>query len=143
MIRYALKCEKAHEFEAWFASSSAFDAQKRDGQVLCPACGSGNVSKRVMAPNIATGARQQSPENSSPKDKATAEAEQLARKLRDYVVSTSDNVGDRFAEEARKIHYEESEARGIYGSASSEEVSSLNDEGIDVYPLPPLPKDRN
>lgn len=143
MIRYALICGKEHEFEAWFASSSAFDAQSRDGRVLCPTCGSSDVSKGVMAPNIATGARKQASEYTLPGGESAPEVEQLARKLRDQVVSSSDNVGPQFAEEARKIHYEETEPRGIYGVATSEEVNSLDEEGIDVYPLPSLPEDKN
>lgn len=143
MIRYTLICKKEHEFEAWFASSSAFDAQNRDGRVLCPICGSSDVSKGVMAPNIATGTREQASEFTLPGGETASEVEQLARKLRDHVVSSSDNVGPRFAEEARKIHYEETEPRGIYGSATTEEVNSLDEEGIDVYPLPSLPEDKN
>ena len=144
MIRYTLICGKKHEFEAWFASSSAFDAQSRDGRVLCPTCGSDDVSKGVMAPNIATSTRSnKTSKYTLPGGETAPEVEQLARKLRDQVVSSSDNVGHRFAEEARKIHYEETEARGIYGVATSEEVNSLDDEGIDVYPLPSLPEDKN
>lgn len=142
MIRYALKCEAGHRFEAWFASSDAFDAQARNGHVTCPHCGSSDVSKDVMAPNIApasSGTQGSEPDMpTNPK-----EAVDLLRKLRKSVEENAEFVGDRFASEARKIHHEEAEARGIYGSASSEEANDLREEGIPVYPLPDLPEDHN
>ncbi len=150
MIRYALRCENSHEFEAWFGSSSAFDLQESSGQVACPQCGSRKVVKGVMAPNIATGAEKKAPRGQSPDDASSRNARPpqgdvaaLARKVRDHVERTSDHVGERFAEEARKIHHKEAEPRGIYGSATSEEVGALKDEGIEFHPLPSLPEDHN
>jgi hypothetical protein len=136
MIRYALKCSEAHEFEAWFASSAACDEQARRGQIVCPHCGSKKVAKGVMAPNIA-------PASGAEKRVAPDEALAMARKLREHVEKNAENVGDRFAVEARKIHYEETESRGIYGSATSEEARELHEEGIAFHPLPALPEDHN
>jgi hypothetical protein len=142
MIHYALRCSEAHEFEAWFASISAFDEQVRRRQIVCPHCGSRKVTKGVMAPNIApaSGAGKRTPQ-----DDAVTPDEALAmrRRLREHVEKTAENVGDRFAAEARKIHYEESEPRGIYGSATAEEATELHEEGVAFHPLPALPEDHN
>lgn len=141
MIRYALRCDRDHEFEAWFASSAAFDDQARRGQVNCPVCGSCKVSKGVMAPNIAVGS---SEAKAGADDTASREeAVALVRKIREHVEKTAENVGDRFAEEARKIHHEEVEPRGIYGSAKADEVAELNEEGVEFHPLPALPEEQN
>lgn len=142
MIRYALRCSEAHEFEAWFASSAAYDAQARRGQIVCPQCGSKNVTKGVMAPNIvpASGGGKGRPQDGA---MTPDEALALRRKLREHVEKSAENVGDRFAAEARKIHYEEAEPRGIYGSATAGEAKELHEEGVAFHPLPALPEDRN
>lgn len=134
MIRYALVCDNEHEFQAWFASSATYDVQSAKGHVSCPHCGSPRVSKSIMAPNVATGKKHQP----APSDVAAA-----ARKIREYVAQTSEYVGPRFADEARKIHNEESGARNIYGSATSDEAKALRDEGVEFSPLPPLPEEQN
>lgn len=139
MIRYALHCEKGHAFEAWFASSAAYDAQARRGQVECPDCGSRRVTKAPMAPNIAPRAPgAPAGEKSAPED-----AVALLRKMREQVMRTSEDVGDRFAEEALKIHHNEVEPRGIYGSATAQEAKELREEGVEFHPLPVLPEDQN
>jgi hypothetical protein len=156
MIKYALVCQKKHAFEAWFQSSAAFDKQAKRGLVTCPDCGSHKVSKAIMSPRVARRDRDDTPRRSKPSAGKTvvpasntapspAAAEMLAmmRKLRDEVTKNADNVGPRFAEEARKIHYEETPARGIYGEASPEEVKALHEEGVECYPLPVLPEDGN
>lgn len=149
MIRYALHCDAGHEFEAWFASSAAFDAQAKRGRVECPNCGSREVEKSVMAPNIATGPRRDGPHETrreadkNPRPRHGDDALAAVRSLREHVVRHSDFVGDRFAEEARKIHYKEVKPRGIYGAASDQEARELREEGVEFHPLPTLPEDRN
>lgn len=152
MIRYRLKCEKRHEFEGWFANSTTFDRQAKRGLVICPKCGSHKVEKALMTPGIAKGAKR--PRNRKPPAPQAAQQEthRLAahgelvaavRKLRAEIESKSEYVGPRFPEEARKIHYEEVPARGIYGEATREEARALSEEGIEFFPLPILPEDQN
>ena len=151
MIRYRLTCPDAHEFEAWFSSSAAYDAQAKAGHVTCPECGSNKVEKTLMAPNVATSRKKEATREkvkaaASPRPVASqmpAEMLEMMRKIRDHVRENADYVGDKFAEEARKIHYEESEARGIYGEATPDEAQALHEEGIAVHPLPLLPEDKN
>lgn len=150
MIRYALRCKKGHEFEGWFKGSADYERQEKRGFVSCPSCGSNKVERAVMAPNVSTRsdeARVQVARTAGPQDVKRAEIHRemtaLMRKLRSEVEKNADYVGPQFAEEARKIHYEEAPARGIYGEASSDDVKSLKDEGIEFYPLPVLPEDQN
>ncbi|MEC9367432.1 MAG: DUF1178 family protein [Pseudomonadota bacterium] len=137
MIRYMLQCEQGHEFEAWFRNSSAYDRQAASRQIACPHYGSTHVSKAVMAPNIAPKA------SSADEAKLRKDALEAVRALRDKVKADSEYVGDRFANEARKIHHEEAPQRGIYGEATSDEVKELSEDGIEVHPLPVLPEDTN
>jgi hypothetical protein len=148
MIRYSLRCNKAHEFSAWFKSSADYDRQEKRGLIICPECGSGKVSKALMAPNVRT-SRSKSAEMTVANSEAATQGDKrrellaLMRKLRAEVEKTAEYVGPRFAEEARKMHFEEVEARGIYGEATLEEARALEEEGIDFYPLPRLPEDNN
>lgn len=133
-------------FEAWFRSSSAYEDQKAAGLVECPHCGSTEVSKAPMAPNVAAKGNTKtdpapavanSVKSVDPKAaELAAEAQKLFSKLRNHVEETCDYVGDKFAEEARKIHYGESEERGIYGESTAEETKELLDEGVEIMPLP-------
>ena len=155
MIRYALRCERGHEFESWFQSSTAYDSQHKRGLVTCPACDSAKVEKAIMAPRIS--GKRKSKNTEAPVTAPTAETtpNQLVmspqerelvtklRELRDHVVKNADNVGTKFPEEARKMHYGETKSRAIYGEASHDEARALADEGVDVAPLPVLPGDRN
>lgn len=134
MIRYTLICDKAHEFEGWFANSSAYDAQRAKGLVECPNCGSSNVSKAPMAPNISRSGK------NTGHDDGLVDA---IRRVRKHVEENSDYVGDRFASEARKIHYQETEPRGIYGEATIKEADELREEGVEFHPLPKLPEEQN
>ena len=150
MIRYRLQCSNGHEFEAWFRSSNSYDRQAKRGQVACPACNVTDVSKAIMAPGLATRSEDaSSTKGASVAQEAAKHAEArreflaLMRKVRREVEANADYVGPKFAEEARKIHYEEAERRGIYGEATSEETRALKDEGIDFLPLPRLPEDQN
>jgi hypothetical protein len=143
MILYTLRCAKNHEFEAWFKDSAAYDAQLAATRVVCPACGSAKVEKAIMAPRLGKkkGARPAS--NDAPAaaktvsvdPRAVAIREQL-RALRREVEGNCDYVGPRFAEEARKIHYGETEARGIYGETSDEEAKELSEEGVGFARVP-------
>jgi hypothetical protein len=153
MIRYNLRCERGHAFESWFQSSSAYDSQVRRRLVSCPSCGSVKVEKAIMAPQI--GRKQQ--EGTAPPQPETAsnvastplmmaqerELRAKLKELRDHVTRNADNVGERFPNEARKMHYGDIEHRPIYGEASPDEARSLIEEGIEVTPLPVLPDDRN
>jgi len=158
VIRYNLVCDRRHEFESWFQNSAAYDKQAKRGLVSCPLCGSAKVEKAIMAPRLAR------------KDKSTpivAPVEQAApapaatpapvamispqekefraklKELRDHLTANADNVGKKFPEEARKMHYGEIEHRSIYGEATPQDAKDLHEEGIEFHPLPVLPDDRN
>lgn len=134
MIRYALMCEKAHAFEAWFRNSSAYDEQVAARDVACPRCGSIKIVKAPMAPSVA---------RSGKSETSDSKAIEAVRRARTEMLKDADNVGDDFAREARKIHYKDAEPRGIYGRASDKEAKALREEGVDFYPLPALPEDHN
>ncbi len=139
MIRFSLLCDKDHEFEGWFSSSKDFDGQSERGLVECPVCGSKQVGKALMAPAVAV-SREDTPRPLA----MDPEKREMMRKLRDMVQTVkqnSEDVGDRFADEARKIHHGEAEARGIIGHASSDDAKSLIEEGIEIAPLPKFPDD--
>lgn len=136
MIRFALRCGQGHEFEGWFKSGAAFEEQHGAGRLECPLCRDRSVDKAIMAPAVA---RSGTAEPSPPPEK-TAKLLAFLRALRAHVEANFEHVGERFPEEARKIHYGEAEARDIYGEASGEEVRGLLEEGIDVRPLPWVPK---
>jgi hypothetical protein len=156
MIRYNLRCDRGHAFESWFQSSSAYESQEKRKLVGCPACGSTKVERAIMAPQIVS---KKSKDNAAPAPAASTEVAAPAstplmmalerelraklKELRDHIVKNADNVGERFPNEARKMHYGDIEHRPIYGEASPEEARSLIDEGVEVSPLPVLPDDRN
>ena len=150
MIRYSLVCEAGHGFESWFPSSDSFDAQVARGLVSCPVCDSVSVVKALMVPSIARSDRgavvPPAPAVEAPTT-LIAEPERhvraMLRALREQVVASSEHVGPRFPEEARRIHYGEAEGRSIYGEASPAEARALIEEGIEVAALPILPDDRN
>ena len=161
MICYALACERGHDFESWFRDSAAYDKQAKRGLVTCPLCGSAKVEKAIMAPRLsATAKKKRSPVAAAapPTEPSTATApaapvamispqEQELRtklkELRDHLTKNADNVGPKFPEEARKMHYGEIEHRSIYGVASPDEAKELSEEGVEFHPLPPLPDERN
>jgi hypothetical protein len=142
-----LSCNREHLFEGWFASSDAFEDQRRNGRLSCPVCGSSEISRRPSAPYVNTGAVAPAQAAGSPSsapgadlanpDMASAPAVlAAARALLRRLGKESEDVGERFAEEARRIHYGESEARNIKGHATRDDVGDLIDEGIMVLPLP-------
>ncbi|WP_332711815.1 DUF1178 family protein [Pelagibacterium mangrovi] len=140
MIQYTLTCEAHHRFDAWFRNADAYDDQAARGILTCPVCNSHRIEKALMAPAVSTGGDTVSLSSGHPDHAKFLEA---MRALRRKMTAEADYVGDKFAEEARKIHYEETEARGIYGEATRDEVSSLIDEGIEFMPLPNLPDEHN
>jgi hypothetical protein len=142
MIRYSLSCEAGHPFEGWFGSSESFEAQKADGSLSCPSCGSTMVDKALMAPAVATSRKKESMRFAA-NVPDHQEAVAAIRKIRKHLTENADYVGPKFAEEARKIHYNETAKRGIYGEASPDEAKALADEGIEFHPLPVLPEDHN
>lgn len=153
MIRYDLKCSQGCEFDAWFKNSAAFDASKAAGQLHCALCGSADVSKAPMAPRVSTSKRS-TPVVAEPMDPdhamagalTTPKDPELTRKLKDlqdYLDKNSDDVGAKFAEEARKIHYGETDSRQIHGVASLEDARELTEEGVSIAPLPLLPRNGN
>ncbi len=145
MIRFDLRCRRDHQFEAWFRDNAAYEAQAAAGDLSCPVCGSAKVEKAIMAPRVAKGAGDQKSQlggvpvakGGSPEEAKVLRA--ALEKLRDHVESTCDDVGEAFPEEARKIHYGEAEARGIYGQASEPDAEALAEEGIEFSRLP-LPR---
>jgi len=162
MIRYSLRCERDHTFESWFQDSSAYDSQVKRKLVSCPVCDSVKVEKAIMGPRIVgkKGRERTEPQLESAAPPAPAETPAAAastplvmaqerelraklKELRDHIVKNADNVGERFPNEARAMHYGDKEHRPIYGEASPDEAKAMVDEGIDVSPLPVLPEDRN
>ena len=173
MIRYTLVCNRHHEFDSWFANSAAYDKQAKRGLVTCPTCGSTKVEKALMTPRLArsdsspssssrqdsnreshrevpaqqgAGAAPEAATNPTPVAMMTPREQELRQKLRelrDHLVKNAENVGPRFPEEARKMHYGEIAHRSIYGVASAKDAEALLEEGIAVSALPVLPDDRN
>ncbi|MGE0154421.1 MAG: DUF1178 family protein [Reyranellaceae bacterium] len=147
MILYQLCCSKDHGFEAWFRNSDAFDRQAKKGAVSCPVCGDTKVRKAIMAPRIAKGAGKKAERPAAASQPPAAgshvmapQMRQALQELRKQIESNCDYVGDQFAEEARKIHYGETEERGIYGEATDAEAEALQEEGIEVGRVPWLPR---
>jgi hypothetical protein len=173
MIRYSLVCERKHEFEIWFKNSADYDKQSKRGLVSCPSCGSEKVEKALMAPSLGRGAKKKSrseiavpaemsaadtpapTESKTPEGKAQNKApvammspqerefRTKLKELRDHLTKNAENVGGKFPEEARKMHYGETDHRSIYGEASPKDAKELADEGIEFHPLPMLPDEHN
>jgi hypothetical protein len=159
MIRYALHCAKGHSFESWFQNSAAYDKQAKQKLVTCPHCGTAKVEKEIMSPRIA-GSRKRAQAPASPSDDMTnnvsnektpvamvspqeRELRKKLKELREHLTKNADNVGQKFPEEARKMHYGEIDHRSIYGEASPDEARKLHEEGVEFHPLPILPDERN
>jgi hypothetical protein len=134
VIVYSLSCAAGHAFEGWFASSAAYDEQFAKGKLVCPVCDSHKVSKAPMAPALSSAVGKQ---KSEPPAQELRKMRQFMTGLRKHVMETAENVGRSFPEEARKIHYGETEERPIYGEASMKEAVELVEEGVNVAPLPP------
>src|SRR5437879_8295004 len=153
MIRYSLRCERGHAFESWFQSSAAYESQEKRRLVSCPACGSVKVERAIMAPQIVSKRGREAAPPAAPAPAAPAEVTASSestpllmaqerelraklKELRDHIVKNADNVGERFPNEARKMHYGDIEHRPIYGEASPDEASALIEEGAAVYQMP-------
>ena len=133
MILFDLICAEDHVFEAWFRDSETYDAQAASGEIECPLCGGSHITKALMTPNIARSAETGDP----------GQAAQMMRQLRamhEEITKHSDDVGEKFPEEARKIHYGETEKRNIHGRADLADARALDEEGIEFGILPPLPR---
>ena len=158
MIRYALACDKGHAFESWFQNSAAYDKQVKAALITCPVCNSAKVEKTLMAPGV-VGAKKRAgapPASPSSPPPATEPASPVAmmsppeqefrkklKELRDHLTKNADYVGQKFPDEARKMHYGDIEHRSIYGEASPDQAKELHEEGIEFHPLPVLPDERN
>lgn len=145
MILYELRCSADHAFEGWFKDSVAFEEQAAAGEIVCPLCGDRSVAKAPMAPRIAKGGagRQEVETDEAPQTYTNTKAIEMRRmltELRRHVEDNSDYVGDNFAEEARKIHYGETEERNIYGEATEDQAEELTEEGVKVGRIPWLPR---
>lgn len=135
MIVYNLKCRNNHEFEGWFASGTAFEEQAATGKLVCPMCASHKVEKAPMAPAVA-GTKKTELKTELKADELK-KMRQFMTGMRKYIKENAEYVGPRFCEEARKIHYGESEEKHIYGEATLKEAHDLIEVGVDVAPLPP------
>lgn len=136
MIVFDLKCGQDHRFQAWFRNGETYEAQAAAAEIACPTCGDTKVAKAPMAPKLVK-ALGDSPDRAA---QVAGEMRRLLGELRDHVEKTADYVGERFPEEARRIHYGETEARPIYGEASPDEAESLKEEGVEVARIPWLPR---
>lgn len=146
MIRYDLICSKGHEFDGWFSDSSAYDKQAKRGLISCTHCGVNKIEKQIMAPGIPTKGNRKSETqamSAGPLDPRAAAMVQVMRDYRKHVTENSENVGKKFADEARKIHFKEVKERSIYGEATADDAKALIEDGIDVHPIPRLPEDGN
>ena len=142
MIRYSLTCDNAHEFEGWFSESADFDRQVASGFLTCPVCNSGAISKLLMAPSVST-ARKKDEMQTLAMDTARKQAMAKLKEAIDTIKANAEDVGTKFPEEARKIHYGEADARGIIGKATPDEAQALVEEGIEIAAIPVLPDDIN
>jgi len=162
MIRYALVCDNRHDFESWFPSSEAYEAQAARGLVSCPVCNVAKVEKQIMRPSLGrsekAGAGDHRPEAAAPPatepgpqapqpvavfSERERELRAMVKAFREHVVKNAENVGEQFPDQARKMHFGEIEHRSIYGAASPVEVKELLEEGVELHPLPMLPDERN
>lgn len=137
MIVFELKCGAGHRFDAWFKDGGAYEAQAAEGSIACPTCGDTDVSKAPMAPRIGKGSAADRAELARA---ARAEARAKLVELRAQVEREFDYVGDRFAEEARRIHYGEADSRAIYGETTDQEAAELSEEGVGFQRIPWVPR---
>ena len=147
MIAYQLACGKGHEFEGWFGSSAAFEAQEAEGALACPMCGDPHVKKAIMSPSVKTSVTKAKGKTdvaaTSPNVPDPQKVRQFMAGYRKFIEENADYVGPKFPEEARKIHYGEAEERHIYGESTLKEARELIEEGIEVAPMPPDPGELN
>lgn len=145
-MKFSLHCNNDHRFEAWFRSNEDYETQAKRGFVECPECGSIRVAKALMAPSVATGAAKDARKEAVMVAAGQAMRKEMLDKMREIarqVKAQADDVGERFPEEARNMHYGEADPKPIYGKASTREVENLLDEGVEIMPLPDLPEELN
>jgi hypothetical protein len=138
VIKFTLRCEADHEFEGWFRDNAAFEEQACKGVLSCPVCGDAQVTKSIMAPAVRTS--ENAAAAKAEKNARMAEVMKQLRSAHEHVEKNFENVGERFAEEARAIHYGDKEQRDIFGQTTLQEAKDLHDEGVSFSFLPPLPK---
>ena len=139
MIVFNLTCDKNHSFEGWFSSAGDYEKQNKKGQISCPRCGSNSIVRSISAPYVNTKTKPPKNNKEDGKSAALQEAIQfIEKKMIDHVIKSTEDVGSDFPEEARKIYYKEKPQRSIRGNASKSDVEELQNEGIDVIPLPDL-----
>ena len=138
MIHYQLRCGVDHAFDGWFKDSASFDRQAGSGLVVCPSCGDTAVHRALMAPSL--GRRTPAPEAPVKTVAVPDQMRAMLQKLRAEIEQRCDYVGPGFAEEARRIHRGEVDARGIYGESTPEQAEALADEGIEVARIPWVPR---
>lgn len=143
MIVFDLACHKGHVFETWFADTKTFERLRKKGHVACAECGSTKVDKALMAPRVRGGKKKDAapPPEKVTTDPKAVEMLKALRELRRQVETNAEYVGPRFADEARKIHYEETPKRNIYGEANEADAKSLAEEGIEVARIPWVPRE--
>jgi hypothetical protein len=141
MIRFALVCSEAHEFEGWFRDNADFDRQQKHNMVSCPVCETQSIGKAIMAPSVSTGRSQEKVTLAMGDEQRRMMSEMRA--MTQKMKAGADYVGDKFADEARKIHDGDIEPRGIYGEATNAEARAMIEDGIDFLPLPSFPEDHN
>lgn len=146
MIIYDLECDAKHHFEGWFKNADEFAEQQHSGMLICPLCGSETVRKIPSASYIARGASMKAPDKQDARDAddiVEVNKQQALQLFHDYINKNFDDVGNRFAEEAKKIHYGEVEKRNIRGTATAREADELKEEGVTAVQLPPAPYDKD
>lgn len=149
MIIYDLCCDRDHRFEAWFRNADEFDMQRQRGLLSCPQCDSQAIRRVPSAVAVSTGKAQPPAHASSTSPPASGttppptgtEMRALYRQFVQVLRDTSEDVGDRFADEARKIHYQEAPERAIRGKTTRDEYEALRDEGIEIVNLPDIPEE--
>lgn len=142
MILYRLICSRGHEFESWFRDSDAYDRQAAQGAISCPFCHSTEVSKAIMAPHVARRSSRASAEEAGVPallDERHAALRTMIQELRQKIAASTEDVGDRFPDEARRMQDGDAETRAIRGRASFEEAKALLEEGIEILPIPGPP----
>ena len=135
MIRYTLKCDNKHNFDMWFADSATYDSLAGAGHVACPECGSNDVVKGVMAPNVA-----------AKSDSTTPCPREIMRKMAEYratVMAETTDVGKAFSDQARDMHEGLMDYAPIRGEVTAEDVKALHEEGVPILPVPPEPPKEN
>jgi hypothetical protein len=143
MILFDLKCDDSHYFEGWFPDSKGFERQRKKQLIECPACGSCKIEKALMAPSVTTARKSEARAEAVAMQASSAMAKKMLGEMRKHVEENCEDVGPKFAEEARKIHYGETEQRDIYGQADKEEVADLKEEGVDFNLLPWVEQAKN